>query len=57
MAMLLAKKGIRTFGVDLSPEMCRITRKKAREQKLSVHVIEADMRQFCLATQGGSNHL
>ncbi len=48
MALLLAKKGIRTFAVDLSPEMCRITRKKAREQKLPVHVIEADMRNFAL---------
>ena len=48
MALLLAKKGIHTFAVDLSPEMCRITRKKAREQKVGLHVLEADMRNFKL---------
>lgn len=47
-AMQLAKKGIHTYGVDLSPDMCRITRQKARAAKLKIEVIEADMRAFRL---------
>ena len=45
---LLAGKGIRTFGVDLSPEMCRIAREKARRAAMPVRVIRADMRSFQL---------
>lgn len=32
--------------VDLSPEMCRITRQKAKSAGLKVRVIRADMRDF-----------
>lgn len=47
-AMTLARAAIKVYAVDLSPEMCRITRAKARRSKLSVEVIEADMRSFRL---------
>ena len=47
-ALQLARKGIRTFAVDLSPDMCRITRLKAKAAKLKIEVIEADMRTFQL---------
>lgn len=46
MALLLAARGIKTFAVDLSPAMCRITREKARRSRLAVRVIRADMRDF-----------
>jgi SAM-dependent methyltransferase len=48
MALYLAGKGITTFAVDLAPEMCRITRKKARLAKLPIRVFQADMRDFRL---------
>jgi SAM-dependent methyltransferase len=48
LAILLAKRGIRTFAVDLSPEMCRITREKARRAALPIRVLRADMRDFSL---------
>jgi SAM-dependent methyltransferase len=48
-AMMLARRGIRTCGVDLSAEMCRLTRIKARRAKLPIPVIRADMRDFRLA--------
>jgi SAM-dependent methyltransferase len=47
-ALLFAGKRITTYGVDLSPTMCRITRAKAREAGLPVRVIHADMRDFHL---------
>ena len=47
-ALLLAAKGIRTYAVDLSPDMCRLTRQKAKAANLKVEVIEADMRTFRL---------
>ncbi len=47
-AMELAKRGLQVFAVDLSPEMCRITREKARKLALEVEVMEADMRSFRL---------
>jgi len=47
-ALDLAARGIRTYGVDLSPGMCRATRRKARERKLAMRVIQADMRDFRL---------
>jgi SAM-dependent methyltransferase len=43
-----ANLGITAFGIDLSPEMCRQTRAKARQMGLPVTVIEADMRRFRL---------
>ena len=47
-ALGLAARGIRMYGVDLSPGMCRAARRKAREQKLALRVIQADMRDFRL---------
>ena len=47
-ALDLAARGIRMYGVDLSPGMCRAARAKARERKLPLRVIRADMRDFRL---------
>jgi SAM-dependent methyltransferase len=47
-ALDLAARGIRTYGLDLSPGMCRATRRKARKRKLALRVIQADMRNFRL---------
>jgi len=48
MALRFAAKGIQTFAVDLSPDMCRIARRKAREAALPVRVIRAEMQDFRL---------
>jgi SAM-dependent methyltransferase len=48
MALRLARRGLTTFAVDLSPEMCRITRQKSRLAALPIKVICADMRDFRL---------
>lgn len=50
-AVALARLGIRMFAVDLSPEMCRAARKKARHAGVTVRVIRADMRDFRLPAQ------
>ena len=47
-AIRLAKQGIRTFAVDNSPGMCRITRQKARRAGVALQVLRADMRRFRL---------
>lgn len=47
-ATSLAGTGIRTYALDLSPQMCRVTRRNAREAKVSLQVIQADMRSFKL---------
>ena len=47
-AVLLARRGIRMFGVDLSPAMCRLARAKARQRHLPVQVLHGDMRDFRL---------
>jgi SAM-dependent methyltransferase len=47
-ALLLARRGIRMYGVDHSPAMCRLTRQNARKHRLPVRVIRADMRDFRL---------
>lgn len=47
-ALDFARRGRRVFAVDLSPALCRITRAKARRQKLRVRVFCADMRSFRL---------
>ena len=47
-ALDLAARGIRMYGVDISPAMCREARRKARKRKLPVYVIQADMRDFRL---------
>ncbi len=47
-ALLLARRGILTYAVDRSSQMCRLTRDKARKNDLSVRVIQGDMRNFRL---------
>jgi SAM-dependent methyltransferase len=47
-ALLLARRGIRMFGVDLSPHMCRLARQKARSAGVPLVVLRADMRDFRL---------
>ncbi|HYO83900.1 MAG TPA: class I SAM-dependent methyltransferase [Bryobacteraceae bacterium] len=47
-AIRLASRGIETFAVDLSPDMCRIARRKVRRSGLNVTVVCADMREFVL---------
>ncbi len=47
-AVSLARKGIRTYALDLSPQMCRMTREKVRRAKVRVKVLKADMRSFKL---------
>jgi SAM-dependent methyltransferase len=47
-AVLLARRGIRMYGVDLSPIMCRLARAKTRRRHLPVRVIRSDMRDFRL---------
>jgi SAM-dependent methyltransferase len=47
-ALLLAEKGIRMYGVDLSPRMCRLAREKARCAGLALEVLRGDMRSFRL---------
>ncbi|MGJ5813292.1 class I SAM-dependent DNA methyltransferase [Paludibaculum fermentans] len=51
LALELAAQGIEMYAVDLSPDMCRIARKKVRGTGLPVHVIQADMRTFVLPRQ------
>jgi SAM-dependent methyltransferase len=48
LALQFASQGIATCAVDLSAEMCRITRSKARAIRLPLKVIQADMRTFQL---------
>jgi SAM-dependent methyltransferase len=50
-AVSLARKGIRTYALDLSPQMCRLTSEKVRGAKVSVKVLRADMRGFKLPEQ------
>ena len=47
-ALLLAAQGVRMFGVDLSPAMCRLAIEKARRARLPLRVLHADMRSFRL---------
>ena len=47
-ALLLARKGIKMYAVDLSPLMCRLAREKADRARLSLRVLRADMRSFRL---------
>jgi SAM-dependent methyltransferase len=47
-AVLLGRRGIRTYGVDLSPIMCRLARAKARRRRTALQVIRGDMRDFRL---------
>lgn len=47
-ALVMARRGIKTFAVDGAPMMCRVAREKARLAGLTVKVIRADMRDFRL---------
>jgi SAM-dependent methyltransferase len=47
-ALILARKGIKMYALDLSPLMCRLAREKARRARLPVRIFEADMRHFRL---------
>jgi SAM-dependent methyltransferase len=47
-ALALARLGMRVYGVDLSPGMCRAARAKARQARLPLRVLRADMRDFRL---------
>jgi SAM-dependent methyltransferase len=50
-ALKLAKRGIRTYAVDLSPGMCRVARRRAREAGLGLRISRQDMRSFRLPEQ------
>ena len=47
-ALEFAQRGLLTYAVDLSPEMLRQARAKARRARLPVRVIPGDMRAFRL---------
>jgi SAM-dependent methyltransferase len=47
-ALMLASKGIKMYGVDLSPTMCRLAREKSRCLGLRLRVVVGDMRHFRL---------
>ena len=47
-AMEMASLNLRVFALDLSPAMCALARRKARQARLRVTVIESDMRDFQL---------
>ncbi len=47
-ALILARRGITVYAVDLSPVMCQLAREKARRAHLPVRVIRGDMRSFRL---------
>jgi SAM-dependent methyltransferase len=47
-AVELARRGIRMYAVDVSPQMCRLARRKAREAGVRMRVLHADMRNFRL---------
>jgi SAM-dependent methyltransferase len=44
----LAKRGYRSYGVDISGEMLALARQKAEEENLFVEFLQADMRDFSL---------
>ena len=47
-AVRLAARGIRMYAVDISSEMCKGARAKARQAKQRLRVVQADMRDFHL---------
>jgi SAM-dependent methyltransferase len=47
-AVTLARRGIRTYGVDISPTMRRLAREKALRAGLPFRVVRGDMRDFRL---------
>jgi SAM-dependent methyltransferase len=47
-ALILSRRGITMYAVDLSPLMCQLAGEKAKRARLSIHVLRADMRSFRL---------
>jgi ubiquinone/menaquinone biosynthesis C-methylase UbiE len=47
-AILLAKRGLKVYGVDGSPHMLEIAEKKAAKEKVHVEFVLSDMRRFTL---------
>jgi SAM-dependent methyltransferase len=47
-ALTLVRQGVRTYGVDFSPAMCRLAREKSRRLALPLRLVRADMRHFRL---------
>ena len=47
-AIGFARRGIRTYALDLSPHMCKLARQKIRSTRFRVPVLQADMRSFKL---------
>ena len=47
-ALALAREGIKMYGVDLSPTMCRLAGEKSRRRDLPLRVLPGDMRHFRL---------
>ena len=56
-ALILARKGITMYAVDLSPLMCRLTREKAERAGLPIRVLQADMRNFRLPNSSGPDYV
>jgi len=60
-----ARRGLKVYSLDLSADMCRATREKARKKRVEVWVKQADMREFrlpqpvdCIVSEWGPiNHL
>lgn len=50
-ALMLAGRGVRVYAVDLSAQMCRLTREKAARANRPLRVLRADMRSFRLPEQ------
>ena len=47
-ALILAEKGYKVAGVDLSREMLEVARKKAKERRLNIEFIQGDIRNMGL---------
>ena len=47
-AVELARRGMRVYAVDASPQMCQLVRQKDRKARVRVRVLHADMRSFRL---------
>lgn len=43
-----ARRGLKVFALDYSPEMCRTTRENAKKKRVQVSVQQGDMRSFRL---------
>ncbi|UNC91529.1 class I SAM-dependent DNA methyltransferase [Candidatus Contubernalis alkaliaceticus] len=47
-SLSLAKKGYQVIGVDISPEMLEVAKRKAAAEKIKIEFIQQDMRQLKL---------